>query len=146
MNVHISFCNQSTFTKCTTQKVLENLIVLYFDIFSQLAASLENKNVKLTKNKLFQIVKLTKQTTLSFLTYHECFYFFRWTMYYYVIINYFVNYKFSFCFHYAINEHHQERIQNLAHPFKVLPSFLDIRSKPQKRSTRKLTLYFTKLF
>ena len=100
MNVHISFCNQTTFTKCTAQKVLENLIVLYFKIFSWLAASLQNENVKLIKNELFQIVKLTKQTTLSFLTYHEYF-FFRWTMYR-VIINYLVNPKFSFCFHYAI--------------------------------------------
>ena len=41
--------------------------------------------------------------------------------------------------------HHQERIQNLAQPFEVL-SFFDIRSKPQKRSMRRLTVHFTKLF
>ena len=98
MNVQISFCNQTTFTKCTTQKVLENLIFTS-TFLANLPHVFERKSVKLTSKQIASDCQTYKANNIKLFNLSQVFFFFSLDN---ESCSYLVNHKFSFCFHYAI--------------------------------------------
>ena len=98
MNVQISFCHQTTFTKCTTQKVLENLIFTS-TFLTNLPHVFERKSVKLTSKQIASDCQTYKANDIKLFNLSQVFFFFSLDN---ESCSYLVNHKFSFCFHYAI--------------------------------------------
>ena len=98
MNIHVSFCNQTTFTKCTTQKVLENVIVLRH--FQLTCRNSSKQKCETNKKQIVSNCQTYKANDIKLFNLSRVFFFSLDNVH--VIINYLVNPKFSFCFHYAI--------------------------------------------
>ena len=84
MNVQISFCNQTTFTKCTTQKVLESLIFTS-TFLPNLPHVFEAKSAKLTNKQIASDCQTYKANDIKLFNLSRVFSFFSWTIHHAVI-------------------------------------------------------------